>query len=120
MDEVWVKAALVAGAFAVAAGAVVAMRRRSSSGPRRVDNSGLGSGVYLFTSSACADCDPARDLLVAELGSDGFVELIWDDSPEPFIQLAIGEVPATVVVARDGSADIYPGRPDEALSRLDR
>jgi hypothetical protein len=78
----------------------------------------LGSGVYLFTSATCPDCEVARRLLVESIGPSSFVELSWESHPETFRDIGIGAVPATLIVTEAGSSTIYPGRPDQALEAL--
>lgn len=118
MDEVWARLGLIAGALAVAGAATWAMRSRSKGAPRRIETTGLGPGVYLFTSAACPDCRHIRSRLTRELGEAGFVELEWEKEPGLFHDLGVGAVPATLLVAADGSGVIWPGPPDEALARL--
>ena len=97
---------------------VVIILRRP--GPREASEAGgLGPGVYLFSSSTCADCVPARARLVEDLGPAGFVELSWESEPGLFAELGIDAVPCTVIVSEAGEATRFPGMPDGALERLD-
>ncbi len=118
MSDVWLRLSLIAGALAVAAVAAVVLRSRVAGRPRQLESTGLGPGVYLFTSTACADCSPARRKLIDELGEGGFVELGWEQEPGVFHRLGVDAVPATAIVARDGSATLWPGQPDDALDSV--
>lgn len=118
MDDVWLRLGLIAGALAVAALATVVLRSRLKGRPRVLEATGLEAGIYLFTSATCPDCSSVRRTLIDEMGESGFVELSWEQEPGEFHRLGIDAVPATVVVARDGSATLWPGRADEALRAL--
>lgn len=118
MDEVWLRVGLVAGALIVAAVATLALRSRTSGKPRTLRGTGLRPGVYLFTSAACPGCGAARRALQDTTGEDGFVELSWEQEPGTFDRLGVDAVPATMLVRADGSATLWPGRPDDALGGL--
>lgn len=118
MSEVWLRVGLIAGALAVAALATVILRSRITGRPKILEATGLGPGIYLFTSAACPDCSSARRTLIDGLGEDGFVELRWEQEPGMFHQLSIAAVPATVIVADDGSGTLWPGHPEPALNSL--
>ena len=118
MSDIWLRLSLIAGALAVAAIAAVILRSRMTGRPRLIEATGLEPGVYLFTSAACPDCSSARRILVDELGEEGFVELRWEQEPGAFHRLGIDAVPATAIVSRDGSATLWPGRPDDALNSI--
>lgn len=109
---------LIAGALAVAALATVILRARSTGKPKSLEATGLEPGIYLFTSAACPDCSSARRTLIDELGESGFVELSWEQEVEVFHRLSVDAVPATVIVGADGSATLWPGRPESALNSL--
>jgi hypothetical protein len=116
MDEVWVRLALVASALGIAFVVAFILRFRAKS-PRRLETTGLNVGVYLFTSSACPDCGPARTKLSEKL-SEGFVEMSWEEEPAVFEKLGVSGVPATLVVEADGSGTLFPGQPGMVLNRL--
>jgi hypothetical protein len=97
---------------------VAFLARRQRPGAVESDNGLLGPGVYLFTSSTCADCVAARQDLVDNLGGGAFTEIEWERDPEAFTRAGIDVVPTTVVVAEDGTATRFPGKPDSALSRF--
>ncbi|MGI9609803.1 MAG: hypothetical protein ACR2NL_05870 [Acidimicrobiia bacterium] len=118
MDETAVRLAVVAGALLVAAAASQMMRMSGRGKTRSVADANLASGVYLFTSSACSGCTQARRRLTDSLGADRFVEVGWESEPGEFHRLAITAVPATLIVQDDGSASLYPGKPDKALKSL--
>jgi hypothetical protein len=118
MSDVWVRLILVAGALVVVLVVTLLLRGRSGVRPIPIEAAGLGPGVYLFSSSACLDCAPARRAIEQALGATGFVEIRWEEAPGVFHDLGIGAVPATVVVWVDGSAMLFPGMPEEALSRF--
>jgi hypothetical protein len=117
MSEVWLRLAIVIGAVAVSL-LIVAMLRRRPAVSGSADSGALAPGVYLFTSSTCADCVQARERLEDRLGNDGYVEIGWEDDPGLFTHLGIDAVPCTVVVGADGSASFHPGMPDGALRGL--
>ena len=118
MDEVWARIGLIAGALVIAYLSTLVIRARSSGSPRSIPVTGLQEGVYLFSSTACPDCKAVRERLREVLGSNGFLEMSWEESPGIFHDLGVAAVPTTLVVAVDGSGTIFPGNPDEALSRL--
>ena len=117
MSEVWLRVGIVAGAVVIALAIVFVMRRRSGH-PTPTETGGLAPGVYLFSSSDCVDCMPARGRLEEALGASGFVEIKWEAEPGIFADLGVDAVPCTVVVSHDGTAVRFPGRPDRALERL--
>ena len=116
MSEVWLRLAIVVGAVAVSLLIVGMLRRRPAVSSS--DSGALAPGVYLFTSSTCTDCVGARARLGDRLGSDGYIEIRWEDDPGLFTHLGIDAVPCTVVVGDDGSASLHPGKPDGALRGL--
>jgi hypothetical protein len=119
MDEVWARAALVAGALAVAGVVVLVQRLRARPSPKTVGETGLDPGVYLFTSATCSTCAQARQTLQSALGGDRFHEFAWEEGSETFDQLGIDAVPAVLVVEPGGRGTIFPGQPDRALRRID-
>ena len=118
MSDVGLRLILIAGALAVAAIAVAVLKSRMTGRPRLLEASGLEPGVYLFTSADCPGCASARRKLVDGLGESGFVELSWEQEPGVFRRLGVDAVPATAVVARDGSATLWPGQPEDALDSV--
>ena len=116
MDEIWVRLALIASALGIALFVILILRFRAKT-PRRLESTGLDVGVYLFTSSACPDCGPARNKLSEKLG-DRFVEMNWEEEPTVFEELGISGVPATLVVEADGSGTLFSGQPERMLNRL--
>jgi hypothetical protein len=117
MSEVWLRLGIVVAGALLVVLIVVILRRP---GPRGAGEAGgLDPGVYLFSSSTCADCDPARARLVEDLGPSGFVEIRWESEPDLFAELGIDAVPCTLVVSETGGATRFPGMPDRALERLD-
>lgn len=120
MDEIWARAAVVTGALAVA-GVVVAIQRWQARRPvRMVGDTGLPSGVYLFTSTECESCLRARDSLDTELGPTGYREIIWNDDADRFDSIGVDAVPTVLVVSQDGRGRLYPGQPDAVLDELRR
>ena len=117
MEDVLVRLAVVGAAVAVV-GAAVGLQRLRAKAPRRLAGTGLEPGVYLFTSEACPDCGPAREKLLSTLGADRITEIRWEDQPEVFERLKIGEVPATLVVDSAGDGRLWRGQPDRMLVRL--
>ncbi len=117
MDEIWIRLGLIAGALGMAFVVTLILRSRAGGSPRRLESTGLIAGVYLFTSSTCQDCRPARSKLTERLG-DRFIEMNWEREPALFHELGVVAVPATLVVEADGSGTLFPGQPEKALSRL--
>ncbi len=118
MDELWARVGLVAGALAVAGVVVLIQRSRATRAVRKVVETGLEPGVYLFTSATCSSCTQARERLEAKLGQDRFRELAWEETSQTFEELGVDAVPAVMVVDDRGRGRIYPGQPDRALRRL--
>lgn len=118
MDEIWLRLGLIAGALIVAAAAILVLRMRSTGPKRSLGDTGLERGVYFFSSSACPDCSLTRRTLIESLGEQGFLELIWEDDPGVFHRLGVDAVPATLIVAADGSGTLWPGRAESALESL--
>jgi hypothetical protein len=119
MDEAVVRIALVGGALVVALVVSLAIRRGNRGKPEVIDNPGLAGGVYLFTSSACQGCTSARRAVTDAFGAEGFIEVNWEAMPGEFARLGISAVPATLVVAEDGSGVLYPGQPGDAFKGLE-
>jgi hypothetical protein len=117
MSELWLRIAIVFGAFLVIALVVALMRRNPVR--KTVESPGdLTPGVYLFTSGTCSDCGPARERLASMLGPGGFREIEWEQDPDSFARAGIDVVPSTLVVGVDGSATSFTGMPDDAVERL--
>lgn len=112
MDDVWVRAGLVAAALLVVGVIVLILRRTPTPGARRIPVAGLDPGVYLFTSTACVTCKTAREELIAK--AEEFVEIAWEEQPGIFADLEIDAVPAVLVVGEAGSGRLIPGRPGRA------
>ena len=117
MNDVWLRLAIVVAVVAIALLVIIVMRRRPAASGG-VDRVGLDPGIYLFTSSTCADCEGARSSLEDMLGSAGYNEIEWENEPGLFAELRIDVVPCTVVVGDDRSASVRPGMPDQALRGL--
>lgn len=118
MGEVWIRLFVVAGALVTALVAVTLLRFRARRQPETVESAGLAPGIYLFTSSNCLECAPARRSLIEALGADGFAEVSWEDQSATFGELGVTAVPATLIVRGDGGAKLYPGQPTAALRLL--
>lgn len=119
MNEVVDRLFWIVGAVGVAIAAILIMRKESGRlRPVRIDQSTLGSGIYLFTSATCPDCETARSLLSGAIGSTGFAELRWESDPGVFNDVGVSAVPATLIVAESGESNLYPGRPDKAVESL--
>lgn len=118
MDEIWARFGLVVGALMVAGVATLVLRSRGKGVPRKLSATGLGQGVYLFTSKACPDCKQVRATLDDALGPEGYKELSWELELGLFHELGVGGVPATMIVEVDGSGVLWPGRPDKALAQI--
>jgi hypothetical protein len=117
MSEVWLRVGIVAGGTVVALGIVLVLRRRLTH-PMATETGGLSPGVYLFSSSTCVDCVPARARLLDALGASEFVEIRWEDEPALFADLGIDAVPCTVIISEGGTSTRFPGMPDQALEQL--
>ncbi len=115
MDEFWVRLSLVSGVLLVAYVLTLILRARATNGPLKIAQTGLQKGIYLFSSSTCADCATARKYLEDKLGNDGFGEKSWETEPGLFSRLGVEAVPATLIVDREGAAALWPGHPKKAL-----
>jgi hypothetical protein len=113
MDDIVLRALIVALVAFVVVGAVVVMRRRSQRSTHARRRVNLDPGVYFFSSVACAECEPARNRLAAR-GSK-FVEYTWEQDAAVFADLQIGGVPATMVVHDDQSALVRFGPVDDSF-----
>lgn len=111
MDEPLVRLLIVlAGTLTVlVTAAFLEVRKRRPTRP--VVGSGLAPGIYLFTSRDCAGCASARARLDRMVGFGAYVEMTWETNPGEFERLRITEVPSTVVVAANGSAEWHSGVP---------
>lgn len=116
MDEFWVRLSLVGGALLVAFVLTLVLRARAAKTPLKIAATGLKEGIYLFSSSTCADCATAREYLGDKLGNDGFGERSWETEPGLFSRLGVEAVPATVIVDREGAGQLWPGHPEKALA----
>ena len=105
---------LLVGLALVIAAAAVAIRLYVLRRPRRrMKATGLGPGIYLFTSKSCLDCAPVRERLAERTD---FREIAWEDQPEVFERLGVEMVPATLVVEEDDSGWLWHGEPPEMIS----
>lgn len=117
MGEPFFRILIVVG-VALLAGLVVWVIRKRSERGIRLEQSLLGPGIYLFTSSTCAECGPARGRLTAVLGKDGFREIDWETQSRVFEELQVGAVPATLAVDDQNGSILYPGDTARALKAL--
>jgi hypothetical protein len=111
MDDVAMRLALVAGFLLLSLLGIAFMRHRAAAPFRVIRRTGLGPGVYFFSSATCAECRPARSVLVERLGEDGFVEHSWESDPGILESLGVDGVPATLVVEGSGSGRLWTGMP---------
>ncbi len=118
MSDPLVRFLIVLGVAVLAAFIVFVIRNRGSKQTIRLEQSLLGPGIYLFTSSTCAECGPARGRLATAVGQDGFREIDWETDPGVFEELQVGEVPATLVVDDLNRSTLYPGDTAQALEAL--
>lgn len=118
MSDVTIRAIVITAVVTIALLIAWAVERRRSIAPRKLDETDLGPGVYLFTSETCRDCVPARQSLLTALGEEGFTEFAWAESPEVFERLEISHVPASMIVAENGSARCWFGEPDRMLAAI--
>ena len=117
MSDLTIRLFAVVGVAALALVLSLVLRRRRERSPYRVGAHGLAQGVYLFTSATCPDCVEVRTLLNQAL-RDRYVEVRWEEQPEMFEQVGVGQVPTTVVVGEDGRAEAWPGDPTPALGAV--
>lgn len=115
MDDLAVRIALVAAVLVAALAIAWFQQRRSRRPGRPIENSGLPPGFHYFSSRACDTCVDARAMLQRRLGAGGYVEHAWEEEPSIFQRLDVDEVPALLVVAKDGSARLFAGRLHDAL-----
>jgi hypothetical protein len=116
MSDPLARVAVVIGVVLVVALVVWSVRLRTPSGTTA--QVALAPGIYLFSTSTCADCVPVNDLLVRELGEGGFTRIEWAGNEATFETLGIEVVPTTLIVAADGRAERYPGDPSDGLRHL--
>lgn len=119
MSDLAVRALLVGGVVLAAVTVVAILRKRNAMPHRVVRDTGLASGLYLLTSSACADCGPARAILRGRLGTGNFVEYSWEENREVLERLAVDAVPSTLLVSDDGSGSLWAGVPEEMFLAVD-
>ena len=120
MDDILLRAALVAGVALLALAIAWWARRHPEHPIRAMDVPALDGGVYLFTAAACSTCEAARAALQERLGPDGYTEITWEDNRSVFSELRVDAVPAVLVVSDSGKGTLYPGRVDEALRQQSR
>ena len=118
MSEIWIRFSVVAVALLVVLVAVGLLRNRGRALPETIGSAGFLPGIYLFTSSSCLDCGPARKSLLDALGVGGFTEISWESRPGTFDDLGISAVPSTMIVREEGDSKLYPGLPVAALRDL--
>ena len=116
MDDVWIRAGLVAAALLVVGVVLLVLRWKESAQARRVSVKGLGPGIYLFTSTTCPTCITARERLSERV--DVFEEIVWEEQPGLFTELGVDAVPAVLVVGEGGSGRLFPGQPDRVLREV--
>lgn len=116
MDDVWVRASLVAGTLLVVGVVVLVLRRHSSAPTRQVAVTALETGLYLFTSITCPTCQTARATLSEKVA--GFEEIVWEEQPDIFSSIGVDAVPAVLVVGEDGTGRLFPGQPDRVLREV--
>ncbi|CAN5750731.1 hypothetical protein BH23ACT4_BH23ACT4_04310 [soil metagenome] len=119
MSDLALRLVVVGAVLALVVGAVLILRFRDRAPSRSLGRVALDPGVYLFTSSTCADCHRARESLEHHLGPGGFVEYTWETEPEIFEDLAIDQVPCSVAVGEDQRATLWIGQPDRMIYGVD-
>ncbi len=118
MADVLIRVLLVVAIGVVAVVVAHQVRSRSTIKPRAWKATTMSPGVYLFTSSSCADCVTAKAALTDGLGADGFAEIAWETASGTFSELGVDAVPSTLIVDDDRRATLYPGHPGRALEAL--
>lgn len=98
---------LVAALIVVVVLVTLVIRRSPPRRGRSIDAGDLAPGLYLFTSSGCESCGPARAQLIQRGLS--FTEVSWDERPERFQRLSIDAVPSVVLVGSDGKGRWWRG-----------
>ncbi|MGH8916661.1 MAG: hypothetical protein ACRDZM_19375 [Acidimicrobiia bacterium] len=111
MSDVWIRLGLITVVLGLGLIVGAALHIRDRRRPAPIDVTGLAPGVYFFSSATCHECLPARDLIEAALGPEGFVEVKWEEQPATFAEIGIEEVPATIVVEEDRPARLFTGIP---------
>lgn len=114
MNDVWLRAALVAGALVIAGLIALISRRRANARVHTVLGTNLDPGIYFFSSATCATCEQARAILDSQLGPKGYEELAWENHPEVFTEHRVEKVPAVMIVDDAGRGRIRFGVPDGA------
>ena len=118
MAELWIRLLAVVAVGVVAVGVAHQIRSRSTIKPRAWKTTTMSPGVYLFTSSSCADCATAMAALTGYLGAGGFAEIAWETAPDTFSELGVEAVPSTLIVDDARRATLYPGHPERTLEAL--
>ena len=114
MNDVWLRAALVAGALVIAGLIALISRRGANARVQIVQGTSLDPGIYFFSSATCATCEQARAMLDSKLGPKGYAELAWERHPEVFTRHGVEKVPAVMIVDDAGRGRIRFGVPDRA------
>ncbi len=105
MDDPLVRLAMVLAVGLLVVG--IGVLRRARTNRVTIPRTGLAPGTYLFTSRTCADCAVARQRLAGET----YTEVAWEENPEEFERLGIGEVPGVLVVSSSGDGTWRRGVP---------
>lgn len=119
MEETLTRLLLIGGFLMISFIAVLLLQRRASRQFRRIDRTGLAPGIHFFSSGTCAECTPARMVLVERLGANGFVEHTWEADSAVLEALGIDAVPATLVVDKAGAGKLWTGMPNDMFSIVD-
>lgn len=120
MDDIWLRAALVAGSLVVAGLVILVRAMRTRRHVVDYESVPLDAGIYFFSSATCPTCSVARDELDATLGEMGYTEYRWEGHEALFADLEVDAVPSVLVVEQSGSARLYPGRPTRVLTAIAR
>lgn len=109
MDDPVVRLVIVLGAGLIVLG--VWWYRKNRTPGRRISDTGLEPGLYLFSSETCLDCATARE----RLGSTPYVDITWETRPAEFERLGIWDVPSVLVVSVSGSGTWHRGVPSRVV-----
>ncbi|HEY7565856.1 MAG TPA: hypothetical protein VIA81_13100 [Acidimicrobiia bacterium] len=124
MNELEVRALVLAGVVIVVALIARLRARPRKATTRLIHRSDLNPGLYLFSSATCADCIGARKVAKSVAG-DAVVEIAFEADPARFGSFGVETVPTVVVVGRVGEAVEFQGVPHRrelqaAWSRADQ
>ena len=102
MTEPTLRLLLVAVAAVLAVGVGVVSGRGAALRRRRLTDTGLEPGIYLFSSPTCTACETVHGVL-DRVVPGRYVTVDWPQDEDRFTALAVDKVPTVVRVNPDGA-----------------